>query len=210
MPSKKHIKVLVVDDHPAFRLGIATLIETQPDMTLVGEAGSGPEAIEVYRRTKPDIVLMDLRLPGMSGVEAIMILQKEFPESKIIVLTTYDTDEDIYRALQAGAKSYLIKDTPKEGIVTMIRDVYAGIQSLPVNIAEKLQKRRERDSLSQREIETLQLLAKGKSNKEIANALGISEATVKTHLQNLFLKLGVHDRVSAVIYAIRHGIVHLE
>lgn len=210
MPTKKQIRVLVVDDHPAFRLGIAALVETQPDMVLVGEAGSGTEVVDVYRRVRPDVVLMDLRLPGMSGVEAIMALQKEFPESRVIVLTTYDADEDIYRALQAGAKSYLLKDTPKEQIVAMIRAVHAGVQQLPENVAERLQRRRHREELSQREIETLQMLVKGKSNKEIAAALGISEATVKTHLQNLFNKLGVHDRVSAVIFAIRHGIVHLE
>lgn len=201
---------MVVDDHPAFRLGVAALVETQPDMVLVGEAGSGTEVVDVYRRVRPDVVLMDLRLPGMSGVEAIMALQKEFPDSRVIVLTTYDADEDIYRALQAGAKSYLLKDTPKEQILAMIRAVHAGTPQLPENVAERLQRRRHREELSQREIETLQMLVKGKSNKEIATALGISEATVKTHLQNLFNKLGVHDRVSAAIFAIRHGIVHLE
>ncbi len=201
---------MVVDDHPAFRMGITALIERQPDMVLVAEAGDGSEILELYRRTRPDVVLLDLRLPGLSGVEAIIALCKEFPECRIIVLTTYSSDEDIYRACQSGARSYLIKDTPKEEIVATIRAVYAGQQPLSSGVARQLARRLKREDLSQRELDVLQSLVKGRSNKEIAAALFISEPTVKTHLQNLFGKLGVQDRVGAVLAAIRHGIVHLD
>ncbi len=210
MKPKKQIKVMVVDDHPAFRMGIAALVETQPDMVLAGETGDGREVLDVYRRHRPDVVLMDLRLQGIGGVEAIIALRKEFPDAKVIVLTTYDTDEDIYRACQAGVKSYLLKDTPKEEIVAAIRAVHAGQPIMPNRVADRLAKRMLREDLSQRELDVLQALVKGRSNKEIAAALGISEPTVKTHLQNLFAKLGVQDRVGAVIAAIKHGIVHLE
>jgi len=201
---------MIVDDHPAFRMGVAALVEGQPDMVLAGETGDGREVLDVYRRHQPDVVLMDLRLQGLSGVEAIIALRKEFPDAKVIVLTTYDTDEDIYRACQAGVKSYLLKDTPKEEILAAIRAADAGQQIMPSKVADRLAKRLLRADLSQRELEVLQALVKGRSNKEIAAALGISEPTVKTHLQNLFVKLGVQDRVGAVIAAIKHGIVHLE
>lgn len=201
---------MVVDDHPAFRMGVAALVEGQPDMVLAGETGDGREVLDVYRRHQPDVVLMDLRLQGLSGVEAIIALRKEFPDAKVIVLTTYDTDEDIYRACQAGVKSYLLKDTPKEEILAAIRAADAGQQIMPSKVADRLAKRLLRADLSQRELEVLQALVRGRSNKEIAAALGISEPTVKTHLQNLFVKLGVQDRVGAVIAAIKHGIVHLE
>jgi two-component system NarL family response regulator len=191
-------------------MGITALIERQPDMVLTGETGDGREVLELYRRTRPDIVLMDLRLPGLSGVEAIIALCKEFPECRVVVLTTYSCDEDIYRACQSGACSYLLKDTPKEEIVATIRAVHAGRQPMPSNVAELLARRRQREELSHRELDVLESLVKGRSNKEIASALFISEPTVKTHLQNLFAKLGVQDRVGAVVSAIRHGIVHLE
>jgi two-component system NarL family response regulator len=201
---------MVVDDHPAFRMGITALIERQPDMTLVAEAGDGREILELYRRTRPDVVLLDLRLPGLSGVEAIIALCKEFPECRIIVLTTFSSDEDIYRACQSGARSYLIKDTPKEEIVATIRGVYAGQQPMSSGVARQLATRLKREDLTQRELDVLQSLVKGRSNKEIAAALFVSESTVKTHMQNLFGKLGVQDRVGAVLAAIRLGIVHLE
>jgi two-component system NarL family response regulator len=207
---KTRMKLMVVDDHPAFRMGITALVERQPDMVLVGETGDGREVLELYRRTRPDVVLMDLRLPGLSGVEAIIALCKEFPECRVIVLTTYSCDEDIYRACQSGARSYLLKDTPKEEIVATIRAVHAGQQPMPSSVAHQLARRLKREELSQRELDVLESLVKGRSNKEIAAALFISEPTVKTHLQNLFAKLGVQDRVGAVVAAIRHGIVHLE
>jgi DNA-binding NarL/FixJ family response regulator len=207
---KTRIKLMVVDDHPAFRMGITALIERQSDMVLVAEAGDGREILELYRRTRPDVVLLDLRLPGQSGVEAIIALCKEFPECRIIVLTTFSSDEDIYRACQSGARSYLIKDTPKEEIVATIRGVYAGQQPMSSGVARQLATRLKREDLTQRELDVLQSLVKGRSNKEIAAALFVSESTVKTHMQNLFGKLGVQDRVGAVLAAIRLGIVHLE
>lgn len=204
------IRVMLVDDHLAFRKGMAALIESEPDLRVVAEAGDGPKALEVYRQSKPDVVLMDLRLPGMGGVEAIIDIRKEFPDARVIVLTTFDMDEDIFRAIQSGAKSYLLKDTPEDELAETIRAVHAGKQVLPPRVAERLAQRRQRADLSEREIEALQLLIKGRSNKEIGAALFITEDTVKAHLKTLFSKLHVKDRTEAAISAIRHGIVHLE
>jgi two-component system NarL family response regulator len=207
---KNPIRLLVVDDHPAFRMGLTALIESEPDMTVAAETGDGREAVGIFRRERPDIVLMDLRLTDFSGVEAILALRKEFPHCRVIVVTTYDADEDIYRAIQSGAKSYLLKDMSKEEIVRTIRAVHAGQQPLPPNVADRLAKRLKREDLSQREMEALHLLVKGRSNKEIAAVLFISEDTVKCHLKSLFCKLDVQDRTEAAITAIRHGIVHLD
>ena len=210
MKKKNPIRLLVVDDHPAFRMGLTALIESEVDMTVVAETGDGRKAIEVFRREKPDVVLMDLRLPDFSGVEAIIALRKEWPECRVIVVTTYDADEDIYRAIQSGAQSYLLKDMSKEEIVRTIRAVHAGERPLPANVANRLADRLNREELSQRELEVLHLLVKGRSNKEIAAGLLISEDTVKSHLKSLFSKLDVQDRTEAAITAIRHGIVHLD
>ncbi len=204
------LKVMVVDDHPAFRMGMIALVNGQPDMIAVAETGNGAESVALYRRTNPDVVLMDLRLPGTSGVEATIALRKEFPECRVIVLTTYDCDEDIYRACQSGAQSYLLKDTSVDEIVATIRAVSAGEQRLPSTVARRLAQRLRREELSQRELDVLQYLVKGHSNKEIAARLFLSEDTVKTHLKTLFAKLGVQDRTKAVLAAIRFGIVHLE
>lgn len=201
---------MLVDDHPAVRKGIAELIGCEPDMVVVGECSSGTKAIELYRRIKPDVVLMDLRLPGMGGVEAIMAIRQEFPNARIIVLTTYDADEDIYRAIQSGAKSYLLKDTPDEELMATIRAVHSGERKLPAHVADLLAKRQQRADLSPREMDVLSLLIKGRSNKEIANALDVTENTVKAHFRTLFAKLEVRDRTEAAISAIRHGIVHLD
>ena len=189
MKKKNPIRLLVIDDHPAFRMGLTALIESEPDMTVVAESGDGREAVKIFRREKLDVVLMDLRLPGFSGVEAIIALRKEFPACRVIVVTTYDADEDIYRAIQSGAQSYLLKDMPKETIVQTIRAVHEGQQPLSANVASRLAKRLQREDLNQRELEALHLLVKGRSNKEIAATLFISEDTVKTHLKNLFHKL---------------------
>jgi two-component system NarL family response regulator len=204
------VRVMLVDDHASFRQGLTALIGSEPDLKVVAEAGDGKSAIESYRQKKPDVVLMDLRLPGTGGVEATIAIRKEFPDARIIVLTTYDTDEDIYRAIQSGAKSYLLKDTPYPEIAQTLRKVHAGEQVLPPKIASLLEQRQQRDDLSERELAILQLLVKGRSNKEIGSTLSIAEDTVKTHLKSLFSKLDVNDRTGAAITAVRHGIVHLE
>lgn len=210
MKKKSPIRLLVVDDHPAFRMGLAALIASAPDMEIVAEAGDGRAAVEIYRREQPDIVLTDLRMPGFSGVELILAVRKEFPDAKFIVITTYDSDEDVYRAIQSGAKSYLLKDMTKEQITATIRAVQLGEQVLPRHVAERLAERQQRGELTPRETEILELLTRGRSNKEISSALFISEDTVKSHLKTLFAKLGVQDRTEAAISAIRHGIIHLE
>ncbi|HYG24989.1 MAG TPA: response regulator transcription factor [Verrucomicrobiae bacterium] len=211
MKKKNSIRLLVVDDHPAFRMGLIALIQSEPDLVVVGEAADGRDVVELYRQLQPDIVLMDLRLgPEFSGVEAIIALRKEFPACRVIVVTTYDTDEDIYRAIQSGAQSYLLKDMSKADVISTIRAVHAGEKPLPPNVARRLANRLKREELSPRELEVLQLIVKGRSNKEIAAALFISEDTVKSRLKSLFTKLDVQDRTEAAITAVRHGIVHLE
>jgi DNA-binding NarL/FixJ family response regulator len=207
---QKGIRVMLVDDHPAFRKGMAALIESEPDLIVVAQTGDGREAIRIYRDSKPDVVLMDLRLPGMGGVEAIMAIRKESPDARVIVLTTFDTDEDIYRAIQSGAKSFLLKDTPDDELSATIRAVHAGQQVLPPKVADRLAVRQRRADMSDREMKVLELLIKGRSNKEIGSSMFVCEDTVKAHLKSLFSKLGVHDRTEAAISAIRHGIVHLE
>jgi len=210
MKAKDQIKLLVADDHPTFRMGLVALVESQPDMTVVAEAGDGRSAIDLFRQKKPDVVLMDLRMPGLGGVETILALLQEFPAAKIIVVTTYDLDEDIYRAIQAGAKSYLLKDMPRDQLIATIREVSLGRHKLPPGVLSRLDERARREDLTDREMQVLQLIVKGRSNKEISSALFISEDTVKFHLKALFMKLGVQDRTEAAINAIRHGIVHLE
>jgi DNA-binding NarL/FixJ family response regulator len=204
------IRVMLVDDHPAFRKGMAALITSEPGLEVVAQTGDGSEALELYRAKKPDVVLMDLRLPGMGGVEAILAIRKEFPEARVIVLTTFDTDEDIYRAMQSGAKSFLLKDTPEDELAATIRAVHAGEKVLPEKMAKRLADRQQRANLSEREMDVLQFLIKGRSNKEIASSLFVSEDTVKAHLKTLFAKLHVQDRTEAAISAIRQGIVHLD
>ena len=204
------ITVMLVDDHPAFRKGMAALISGEPGLEVIAETGDGREALELYRQKKPDVVLMDLRLPGIGGVESILAIRKEFPAARVIVLTTFETDEDIYRAIQSGAKSYLLKDTPEEQIANTIRAVHAGESVLPERTAKRLADRQKRADLTPREMDVLQLLTQGRSNKEIASALFLSEDTIKAHLKTLFAKLKVQDRTEAAISAIRHGIVHLD
>ncbi len=204
------IRILIVDDHPPMRMGLAALIKSQPGMDVVAEASDGEEAIEVYDDVKPDVVLMDLRMPGIGGVEAILAIKKKDPEARVIVLSTYDLDEDIHRAIQSGAQSYLLKDMPSEEIASTIQGVYAGDTMLPRQVAERLTVRSQREQLTERERDVLESLIKGRSNKEIASGLCISEETVKSHLKMLFAKLRVHDRTGAAVEAIRHGIVHLK
>ena len=206
----KRARIAIADDHGLMRQGLAAILAADPRFEVVGEADDGYGLQEVVAQTNPDVVLMDLRLPGLSGVEAILAIRQEHAEARVIVVTTYDADEDIYRAIQSGAKSYLMKDSSKAEIVGTIRAVHAGQERLPANIADRLAERRRRPELTLREVEVLQLVAKGRSNKEIASGLSIAEDTVKSHLKTLFVKLGVQDRTAAEISAIQHGIVRLD
>jgi DNA-binding NarL/FixJ family response regulator len=202
--------VLVVDDHALLRTGVANIISQEPTLRVVAEAANGLEAVEAYQRYKPDVTLLDLRMPVMEGVEAVRQIRLRDPLAKVIVLTTYDADEDITRALKAGAKAYVLKDISADGLIACIRDVLAGKTYLAPAAAAKLAEGVTRVQLTPRELSTLRLMADGKSNKEIANALGISERTVKTHLGHLFEKLGVTSRTEAVKVASRRGLVRLD
>ena len=204
------IRLLVVDDHPVVRGGLVALLRTDPDMHVVAEASDGREAFEQYGRHQPDVTLMDLRLPAVGGVEAIQLIREKWPAARIIVLTTYDGDEDIYRAIQAGAKSYLLKGMSVEDLMTTIHAVHAGRMRIPSVIAEKLAGRMGGPQLTSRELEVLRLVVRGHSNKQIGRDLSISEATVKTHMNSLLAKLGANDRTGASAVAILRGIVHLD
>jgi two-component system NarL family response regulator len=187
------------------------MIERRPDMTVVGEAATGREAVAAYRAARPDVVLMDLRMPDMTGVEAIGAIRGEFPGARIIVLTTYDGDEDIYRGLQAGARAYLLKDAPRDDLLDAIRAVHAGQSRIPPAVAARLAERvLAGPELTARELEVLRGIVAGRSNKEIGAALGISEGTVKAHVNSILGKLGVADRTQAVTTALQRGIVHLD
>ncbi len=200
----------MVDDHPMIRAGLTLTISPEPDMTVVGSASTGREGLEQYRQHQPDITLMDLRMPEMGGVEAIRTIRAEFPSAKIIVLSTYQGDEDIFRALEAGAVTYLLKDTLAEKMVGIIREVAGGGRPILPEVAQRMTERMFQAALTNREIEVLQLVARGMRNKEIAAELRISEETVQGHVKNILAKLSVHDRTEAVAVAIRRGIVHLD
>jgi two-component system NarL family response regulator len=211
MSKEGAIRVLIADDHPVVREGVAAMIERRPDMTVVGEAATGREAVAAYRAARPDVVLMDLRMPDMTGVEAIGAIRGEFPGARIIVLTTYDGDEDIYRGLQAGARAYLLKDAPRDDLLDAIRAVHAGQSRIPPAVAARLAERvLAGPELTARELEVLRGIVAGRSNKEIGAALGISEGTVKAHVNSILGKLGVADRTQAVTTALQRGIVHLD
>ena len=203
------IRILIVDDHPIMRIGIATLISSSDEMVCVAQAGNGDEAIQLYSEHKPDIILMDLRLPGISGVETIRRIRKIAPGARFIVLTTYEGDEDIHQAMEAGASGYLVKGLPQEMLVKAVRRVHAGGRFLPPPVSQALAERTPGANLSARERQVLELLAKGKSNKEIANDLGIAEATVKCHVAVILMRLNVSDRTKAVVTALQRGLVHL-
>jgi two-component system NarL family response regulator len=204
------IRILIADDHPVVREGLAAMIERRTDMTVVAEASHGQEAVALFHQHQPDVVLMDLRMPEMDGVEAILTIREQTPEARVIVLTTYDTDEDIYRALRAGAKAYLLKDTPREELLDTIRAVSAGRTRVPSDVAAKLVERVSSEALTVREGEVLRLIVAGNSNREIATLLYISEGTVKTHVNHILMKLGVSDRTQAVTTALKRGLVALD
>jgi DNA-binding NarL/FixJ family response regulator len=207
---KDAIRVLVVEDHNVVRQGLVALLNVASDLEVVGEAADGEQAIAQFRKHHPDITLIDLRLPKLGGVDAISMIRKETPQARFIVLTTYDGDEDIYRALKAGAKAYLLKGMTSEELMTAIRSVHAGKSHIPPAIAERLAERMGSEELTPRESDVLEQIVSGKSNKEIGAELDISEATVKTHINSLLAKLGVTDRTQAATAAIRRGIVPLE
>jgi len=203
------IKVLIVDDHPIMRVGIAAIINARADMVTVAQAGTGEDAIEQFEQYRPDITLMDLRLPGMSGVDAIRAIRSRHAQALFVVLTTYEGDEDIYQALEAGASAYIIKGMPHEALVDALRRVHAGGRFLPSPVSAALASRTPNSDLSSREREVLQLLARGESNKMIAAHLGITEATVKCHVSVILMQLQVEDRTQAVLAALQRGMVHL-
>jgi two-component system NarL family response regulator len=208
--TKEPIRVLIVEDHNVVRQGLVALLNVVEGLEVVGEAADGAEAIAQYRKSLPDITLVDLRLPRMSGVEVIQRIRMEAPQARLIVLTTYDGDEDIYRALKAGAKAYLLKGMTTQELIATIREVHAGKSRIPPAIAERLAERVGTEDLTPRESDVLEQIVHGKSNKEIATELAISEATVKTHINSLLSKLGVTDRTQAATTAIRRGIVPWE
>jgi len=207
--SSKKISVMVIDDQAVVRQVFVALINTVADMEVIAEGINGQQAIDLFRERKPDVTLIDLRMPVLGGVEAITSIRREFPDARLIVLTTYDGDEDIYRSLQAGAKGYLLKDVFFEELETAIRTVHAGSRCIPAAIAGRLAERMTGSELTGREMEVLELIVRGQSNKEIAMSLGISEATVKSHINNLLSKLGVTDRTQAATTALQRGLVHL-
>jgi len=206
---EKKIRILVVDDQAVVRQGFVALVNLVPDMMVIAEATNGKQAIEQFRIHQPDITLMDLRMPVMSGVEAISAIRREFPQARIIVLTTFDGDEDIYRSLQAGAQGYLLKDMFFNELEEAVRKVHAGLRRIPNVVADRLAERMGSSDLTGRELEVLEQIVKGKSNKEIASVLRISEATVKSHINNLLSKLGVTDRTQAATTALQRGLVHM-
>ena len=209
MEKPSTIKVLVVDDHPIVRVGIVAIINARPDMSVVAQCGTGEEAVELFEQHQPDIALMDLRLPKMSGVEAIRTIRTRHPKACFVVLTTYEGDEDIYQALEAGARAYVIKGMPHEMLIDALRRVHAGHRFLPPAISRTLASRTPDSDLSAREREVLSLLARGETNKEIAQHLGITEATVKCHVSVILMRLQSADRTQAVVTALQRGLVHL-
>jgi DNA-binding NarL/FixJ family response regulator len=209
MMAGQKIGVLVVDDHPIMRLGVAAIINAQNDMKVCAQAGSGEEAVRIFKKHCPDITLMDLRLPGMSGLDALRAIRQEDPHAKCVVLTTYEGDEDIHQALAAGALGYIIKGMSHETLVDALRRAHAGTRFLPPPVARSLADRTPNSDLSPREREVLSLMVHGQSNKEIAANLGITEATVKCHVSVILMRLEANDRTQAVLAALHRGLEHL-
>lgn len=210
VPSSLHrpIRLLVADDHPIVRRGLVAVLDDQEDIEVVAQASNGREAIAQFRQHQPDVAILDLRMPETKGVEAISTIRREFPTACIIMFTIYDTDEDIYQGLRAGARAYLLKDTPLEEIMEVIRAVCEGNRYIPNPISKKYIAHSERPQLSERERQVLELLATGKNNKAIGEALGITEHTIRFHITNLITKLGASDRTDALVIAMRRGLIH--
>lgn len=207
---RKVISVLIVDDHPVLREGLASILGDEPDMKVVGETGSGEEAVRLHRELRPDITLMDLRLPGLSGADAAAQILRENPDARIIIFSSYSGDEDIYRSIRAGVRAYLLKDMLRTELVSAIRAVLAGEPYLPPAVQQRLQERQSGRSLTPREREILALIVKGLRNREIAEVLGASEGTIRIHISHILEKLGATDRTEAAVQAIARGIVPLE
>ncbi len=207
MSQSNFIRIIVADDHPVVRQGLATIIERELDMVVVGQARDGWEVTELFCKKRPDVVLMDLRMPKYSGVKAIQNICTDYGDANVIILTTYDGDEDIYNGIQAGAKGYLLKDTEPEEILCAIRTVANGKKYISEVVATKLKERMKKPELSERELEVLQLITNGNTNQQIAATLFITEGTVKYHVNNILSKLGVSDRTQAVVAAVKRGIV---
>jgi DNA-binding NarL/FixJ family response regulator len=203
----KQIRILSVEDHPVFRQGLATIIATEPDMILSGQAGNAVEAVAEYRRLRPDITLMDLRLPGTNGTDVLITIRGEFPEARIIMLSSSDSDGEIQRALRAGASGYVLKSMPQDDLLTVIRAVHAGNRRVPAEVAARLAEHMGEEDLTPRELEVLRLIRDGNKNKQIADQLLISENTVNFHIKNIVGKLGANDRTHAVTIAIRRGLL---
>jgi len=209
----ENIRLLIADDHPVVRAGLRGMLSAEPDFEVVGEATNGAEAVALTGELRPDIVLMDLRMPEVDGVTAISQIKEEYPETQVLVLTTYESDADILRAIETGATGYLLKDAPREELFAAIRTAAQGKSPLAPNVATRLMQRMrdlDEEALSAREIEVLELVASGTSNKEIAKRLWVSETTVKSHMLHIFDKLGVTDRTAAVTEALKRGIIRLE
>jgi DNA-binding NarL/FixJ family response regulator len=205
----KTIRILTADDHALLRAGIASLVEIEPDMELVAQASTGREAIEQFRRHRPDITLMDLQMPDISGIEAIIAIRSEFPDARIVVLTTYAGDVQVVRALKAGARGYLLKGNVHTDLLATIRAVHAGQKRIPPEVAAELAMHTTEDQLTVRELEVLKLIALGNANKEIAAQLSVREDTVKSHVGNILEKLGANDRTHAVTIGLKRGIIDL-
>jgi DNA-binding NarL/FixJ family response regulator len=203
------IRILCVDDHPLMREGITAVIQNEPDMLVIGEASNGQEALQAFRKHRPDITLMDLRLPDMSGIDALIAIRAEYAAARVIMLTTFEGDAEIQRALQAGAQGYMLKSMPRKRLAEMIRKVHAGAKSIPTEIAAHLAEHLGDEFLTRREVDVLQKMAGGNRNRDIAEQLFISEETVKGHVKHIMEKLRASDRTEAVAIAVRRGIIHL-
>lgn len=209
MSNSSTIRVFSVDDHPLLREGIAALVNSQPDMELIAEAATGAEAIQGFKQHQPDVTLLDLRLPDMSGIDTLIAIRAEFPEARVIMLTTFEGDVEIQRALQAGARGYMLKNMPPSELLDVIRQVHAGKKRIPPEIASHLAEHLSDETLTEREVQVLREVANGNRNRNIAENLFISEETVKVHIKHIMEKLGASDRTQAVAIGVRRGIIHL-